>query len=109
MEIDATTGKMGFKGEMVSTRKEETIRTVNENLRKPALRRIARRAGIKRISGNYYDVIRKIAVKKIAIILHDAMTFMEYANRKTVTPDDIVRSSKRRGMILYGYGWKGIL
>lgn len=78
--------------------------TKSATFRKPAIRRIARRGGIKRISGTYYEALAVITQKRLESVLHDAVTYAEYAKRKTVTVEDVLRSLKRRGMVLYGYG-----
>ncbi|XP_078284332.1 histone H4-like [Rhinoraja longicauda] len=64
-----------------------------QGITKPAIRRLARRGGVKRISGLIYeDVIR------------DAVTYTEDAKRKTVTAMDVVYALKRQGRTLYGFG-----
>ncbi|CAG8466276.1 7485_t:CDS:2 [Scutellospora calospora] len=57
-----------------------------------AIRRLARRGGVKRISGLIYEETR------------DAVTYTEHAKRKTVTSLDVVYALKRQGRTLYGFG-----
>ena len=71
---------------------------------KPAIRRLARRGGVKRISKPIYDEIRQELRIFLESTLRDAMTYCEHAKRKTMKPLDIVYALKRKGRDLYGYG-----
>ncbi|KAK2940855.1 putative Histone H4 [Blattamonas nauphoetae] len=71
---------------------------------KPAIRRLARRGGVKRISNLIYDETRVILKMFLESIVRDAVTYTEHARRKTVTAMDIVYSLKRQGRTLYGFG-----
>jgi len=71
---------------------------------KPAIRRLARRGGVKRISKPIYDEIRQELRIFLEGTLRDATTYCEHAKRKTVKPLDIVYALKRKGRDLYGYG-----
>uniref|UniRef100_A0A915DYL0 Histone H4 n=1 Tax=Ditylenchus dipsaci TaxID=166011 RepID=A0A915DYL0_9BILA len=71
---------------------------------KPAIRRLARRGGVKRISGHIYDETRKVLKTFLEIVIHDAVTYCEHARRKTVTSMDVVHALKRQGKTLYGFG-----
>lgn len=61
---------------------------------KPAIRRLARRGGVKRISSLNYD----------ESAIRDSVTYTEHAKRKTVTALDVVHALKRQGIALYGFG-----
>lgn len=76
-----------------------------DGITKSAIRKLARRAGIKRISGKLYDVAREVMVKDYLVnILKDAIKYTEYARRKTLTTGDILHALKRNGKTLYGFG-----
>lgn len=75
-----------------------------EGVTKPALRRLARRGGVKRISGDIYTVVREALRDRLDLILKDAITYTTHANRKTVTTFDVVLSLKRNGAHIYGFG-----
>merc|ERR1719331_949417 len=64
---------------------------------KPAIRRLARRGGVKRISRPIYDEIRNELRLFLESTLRDATTYCEHAKRKTVKPLDIVYALKRKG------------
>nr|XP_021500552.1 histone H4-like [Meriones unguiculatus] len=67
-------GKGGAK------RHRKVLRDNIQGITKPAIRRLARRGGVKRIS------------------------YTEHAKRKTVTAMDVVYALKRQGRTLYGFG-----
>lgn len=89
---------------------------------KPAIRRLARRGGVKRISGLIYEETRgvlKIFLENVSLhlpsshlgakhlpsqVIRDSVTYTEHAKRKTVTALDVVYALKRSGRTLYGFG-----
>jgi histone H4 len=70
---------------------------------KPAIRRLARRGGVKRISGLMYEETRGVLKAFLESVIRDAVTYTEHARRKTVTGMDVVYALKRQGRILYGF------
>ena len=64
---------------------------------KPAIRRLARRGGVKRISGLIYDETRSVLKTFLDGVVRDAVTYTEHAKRKTVTAMDVVYALKRQG------------
>lgn len=79
-------------------------RPVIEGVTKPAIRRLARRGGVKRISFNIYKEVRDVLQKFLGNVVRDAITYTEHARRKTVTSMDVVYALKRQGRTLYGFG-----
>ena len=73
-------------------------------LRKPEIRRLARRGGVKRISGLIYEEMRGVVKIFLENVLRDAISYTEHAKRKTVTAMDIVYALKRQGRSIYGFG-----
>ncbi|XP_021712205.1 histone H4 [Aedes aegypti] len=74
-------GKGGAK------RHRKVLRDNIQGITKPAIRRLARRGGVKRISsGLIYEETRGVL------------------KRKTVTAMDVVYALKRQGRTLYGFG-----
>ena len=71
---------------------------------KPAIRRLARRGGVKRISGLIYEETRGVLKVFLENVIHDAVTYTEHAKRNTVTAMDVVYALKRQGRTLYGFG-----
>ena len=79
-------------------------RPLIEGVTKPAIRRLARRGGVKRISFGIYKEIRDVLKKFLTNVVRDAITYTEHARRKTVTAMDVVYALKRQGRTLYGFG-----
>ena len=67
---------------------------------KPAIRRLARRGGVKRISGLIYEETRGVLKVFLENVIRDAVTYTEHARRKTVTALDVVYALKRQGKTL---------
>ena len=65
-------------------------------LQKPAIRRLARRGGVKRISGLIYEETRGVLKVFLENVIRDAVTYTEHARRKTVTALDVVYALKRQ-------------
>lgn len=75
-----------------------------QGITKPAIRRLARRGGVKRISGLMYEETRGILKIFLDHVIRDTVTYTEHARRKTVTAMDVVYALKRQGRTLYGFG-----
>ena len=70
---------------------------------KPAIRRLCRRGGIKRIGGLMYEESRAILKAWLENVVRDGLTYAEHARRKTMIAADIVYALKRQGQTLYGF------
>ncbi|KAL3900992.1 MAG: hypothetical protein SGCHY_000933 [Lobulomycetales sp.] len=75
-----------------------------QGITKPAIRRLARRGGVKRISGLIYEETRTVLKSFLEGVIRDSVTYTEHAKRKTVTSLDVVYALKRQGRTLYGFG-----
>jgi histone H4 len=93
----------GF-GKICAKRFLKAKREVIMGITKPAIRRLARRGGVKRISALIYDEARSCLRTFLQCAIKDAVTYTEHARRKTVTAMDIVYALKRQGKSLYGFG-----
>ncbi len=87
-----------------AVRHQKVIKDSAKGITKPAIRRLARRAGCKRISGDIYGETRGVLKAFLDLVIQDAVTYTEHARRRTVTAMDVVYALKRRGKTLYGYG-----
>ena len=85
-------------------RKKKTMIGLKHGISNLAIRRLARRGGVKRISELVYDETRIILRAFIEKDLKGAIVYTEHANRKTVTSWDIIYALKNQGRCLYGYG-----
>ena len=90
-------GKGGAK------RHRKVLRDNIQGITKPAIRRLARRGGVKRISGLIYEETRSVLKVFLENVVRDAVTYTEHARRKTVTAMDVVYALKRQGRTLYGF------
>ncbi|KAG8507266.1 Histone H2B type 1-C/E/F/G/I [Galemys pyrenaicus] len=75
-------GKGGAK------RHRKVLRDNIQGITKPAIRRLARRGGVKRISGLIYEETRGVLKVFLENVIRDAVTYTEHAKRKTVTAMD---------------------
>lgn len=92
-------GKLGAKRH----RLHSTVDNI-QGITKPAIRRLARRGGVKRISGSIYEETRGVLRVFLESVIKDTVTYTEYARRKTVTAMDVVMALKKQGRMIYGFG-----
>merc|ERR1711970_373748 len=81
-------GKGGAK------RHRKVLRDNIQGITKPAIRRLARRGGVKRISGLIYEEVRAVLRVFLENVMRDAVTYTEHAKRKTVQATDVVYALK---------------
>ena len=91
-------GKSGAK------RHRKVLRDNIQGITKPAIIRLARRGGVKRISGLIYEETRSVLKMFLETVVRDAITYTEHSRRKTVTAMDVIYALKRQGRTLYGFG-----
>jgi histone H4 len=96
-------GGKGF-GKLGAKRFKKPTKDVILGITKPAIRRLARRGGVKRISASIYEETRTVLKTFLENVVRDAVTYTEHARRKTVTAMDVVYALKRQGRSLYGFG-----
>lgn len=72
-------GKGGAK------RHRKVLRDNIQGITKPAIRRLARRGGVKRISALIYEEIRGVLKSFLENVIKDSVAYTEHARRKTVT------------------------
>uniref|UniRef100_A0A6V7JU22 Histone H4 n=1 Tax=Bracon brevicornis TaxID=1563983 RepID=A0A6V7JU22_9HYME len=83
--------------------KRRRIRGNSVGITKGAIRRLARRGGVKRIAGPIYDLIRCVLKAFLENVISDAMIYCEYGKRKLITSTDVIYALKRHGQTLYGF------
>ncbi|KAG6538679.1 hypothetical protein ZIOFF_003807 [Zingiber officinale] len=74
-----------------------------QGITKSLIRRLARRRGVKRISGLIYEETHGVLKIFLKNVIHDIVTYMEHTQRKTVNDMDVVYTLKRQGRTLYGF------
>ncbi|KAF4731930.1 Core component of nucleosome [Perkinsus olseni] len=82
-------GKGGAK------RHRKVLRDNIQGITKPAIRRLARRGGVKRISGLIYEETRGVLKVFLESVIKDTVTYTEHARRKTVTALSRIKSSSK--------------
>ena len=90
-------------GKGSAKRHRKVMRENIQGITKPAIRRLARRGGVKRISGDIYEEIRGVLKHFLESVIRDSVAYTEHARRKTVTAMDVVYALKRQGRTLYGF------
>ena len=90
-------GKGGAK------RHQKVLQDKIQGITKPKIRRMARRASMKQISGLIYKETCRVLKIFLENVIHDAVTYTKHARRKTVTAMDVVYALKRQGRTLYGF------
>lgn len=101
--MSSSRGKTGKTGKG-AVRHRKVLRDNIKGITKPAIRRLARRGGVKRISGMVYEETRGVLKVFLQHVIGDAVVYVEHARRKTVTAMDVVYALKRQGRTLYGFG-----
>jgi len=91
------------RGVALPKRHRKILKDSINGITKPAIRRVARRGGVKRISGMIYEEVRKVLIIYLEDILRDCVTYVEHAKRQTVTVTDVIYAVKRRGRPIYGF------
>merc|ERR1711936_951148 len=90
-----TTGS-GVGGHPAVKRTNKKVARENiEGITKPAIRRLARRGGVKRISHFIYEDTRHVLKNFLESVVRDTIAYTEHARRKTVTAMDVVYALKR--------------
>ena len=74
-----------------------------QGITNPAIRRIAHRSGVKRISGHVYEDARAALKTFLEGLIRDTTSYTEYARRKTVTSMDVIYALKSQNLSLYGF------
>lgn len=96
-------GKGLGKGLGKGKRHRKVLRDNIQGITKPAIRRLARRGGVKRISGLIYEETRGVLKVFLENVIRDAVFYTEHARRKTATTLDVLYALKRQGRTLYGF------
>ena len=86
------------------TNNRKILRDNIQGVTKGDIRRLARRGGVKRISGMIYDDVRTALRSHLQMLLSDICAVVEMSGRKTVATSDVVFCLKRMGRMLYGFG-----
>ena len=79
----------------VTTRHKKVLRDNINGVTKPAIRRLCRRGGVKRLSSLIYEETRGVLKVFLENVIRDSVTFTEHCRRKTVIATDVIYALKR--------------
>ena len=68
------------------------------DITKPSITRLARRAGVKSISNKCFDPIRKIIMKRLEVIISNALIVNSEHQTKTLMSSDIYNACELLGV-----------
>lgn len=83
-------------------RHKKVFRDNLKGVTKPALRRLARRGGVKRISAGVYEDARALVRTFIESVVYYSLLYKSSHGRKTIGLKDVVFALKRRGSAFIG-------
>ena len=95
--------KSGESKGAAAKRQKKVLKDSIRGITKGSIRRLARRGGVKRISGLLYEEVRGVLKGFVEGVVRDATAYSEHAKRRTVSALDVVQALKKRGRMLYGY------
>lgn len=72
-------------------------------VQKNGFRRLARKAGVKRISSDCYGSLHSFGSSYLTNLLEIAVVYARNAKRKTISNSDVVHAAKRFGLKLVGW------
>jgi len=96
-------GGRGLGGKGSGRRHRKIVKDTIRGITKNDIRRLARRGGVKRISGQIYEDVRAAMVDRLTTLLRDCTTYVDHRGAKTVTVTDVIFSLKRMGTPIYGF------
>jgi len=91
-------------GKMMMKRFRERHPDALGAITKPAIKRLARRGGVKRISSGIYDEARNALKTFLESIIKDSAIYAAHSKRKTIFVMDVIYALKRQNRTLYGFG-----
>ena len=97
-------GKKSGEAKGAGTKRLKKVLKDNvKGITRGSIRRLARRGGVKRISGELYDEVRDVLKTFVDGVVRDAVAYTEHAKRRTVSAVDVVNALRKRGKLIYGY------
>ncbi|KAG4045347.1 hypothetical protein PC123_g19239 [Phytophthora cactorum] len=87
-----------------SKRHRYILRDNIQDISNQSIRRLAGRAGVKRMSALIYQRTRAVLNVFVRNLAQDALKYTEHANRKTMSTMDVIYALKHQGRTLYGFG-----
>lgn len=95
--------KVAIRPAGVGKRHQRIQRNNLDRISAPGLRRISRRAGVKRTRATVFTECRDVLRTFVDATVSNALVYCRAAGRKTVTSGDVILALQRQGRPLYGY------
>ncbi|EPR79225.1 Histone H4 [Spraguea lophii 42_110] len=86
-----------------SAKRHKKTGTTTLQISSPSIRRLARRAGVPRLSSGVYQEVNNILVGYLSSIVRLGISYCSHAKRKTVQTSDVMYALKRSGTKILGY------
>merc|ERR1712179_89075 len=105
MGMAAVSGKLKSGKGKTSAKRHRNVRSQSASvgIAKPALRRLARRGGITRVSHDSYDVMNRALTQYLKKLLENTNCYTSHGKRKTVTVTDVAYALKHMGTRIVGF------
>ena len=71
------------------------------NITQPAIRRLARRGGVKRVNALIYPEVRRLAGNWLEKVMGDLIHITEYSKRSTITTKEVIHVLRNYDIRLY--------
>ena len=91
------------KGKKGKAPKKLVLRDAVHGISKASFCRLARCAGVQRMSRLIYEEVRGVLKQFLESVIKDAIIFTQYCHRKTDTPVDVIFALKQHGRNVYGF------
>ena len=91
------------KSNAAGKRVKKSLAASSSNVSSGSIKRLARRAGCKRIAAQSIVDTRDVLRRFVDSVVRDATAYTEHSKRKTVSVQDIVASLRKRGRAIYGF------
>ena len=104
IKAGSVASKGGMKGggvKMIAKRHRHVIKDILLQFTKPMLRRLCRRAGIKRINQYTYAELRSIMYRWLENVLESALIYCDCRRSSTLMPADVVHAMALMGQRFY--------
>jgi histone H4 len=104
LELCITSMPTGLGQAGCKRKRHAVLKDSVQGISKPGILRLARRGGVRQVSGLVYEETRSVLKTFLENVIKDAVVYTTHAHRKTVTHNDVVHALKRQGVTLYGFG-----
>jgi len=85
-------------GKGSAKRRRRLVRDTIQGITKPAIKRLAERAGVLSLNGLCYEETRGIMKYYLENIMHDAIVATKHRRARTVSPKDVLFAFEQRGI-----------